>query len=105
MFSRKSPLGSLNVMPGLGSAQEAHQRGLPVQEWEIAQIFASMLDQVEGVVDRGSSGLPMGQLLEPWLKPERNRLAADRKALGRAASHRSTATSQRVRCRLRTRRC
>jgi hypothetical protein len=30
-------LGSLNMMPGLGIAQQAHQRSLPVQEWEIAR--------------------------------------------------------------------
>jgi hypothetical protein len=36
-----------------------------VQEWEIAQILAIVLDQIEGVEDRGSSGLSPGQLLEP----------------------------------------
>jgi hypothetical protein len=41
----------------LGIAQQARQRSLPVQEWDIAQILAIMLDQVEGVEDCGSSGL------------------------------------------------
>lgn len=36
-----------------------------LQEGEIAQILALMLDQVEGAEDRGSSGLTTGQLLEP----------------------------------------
>jgi hypothetical protein len=48
----------------LSVAQEPPQRSLPVQEWEIAQVFAIMLDQVEGVEDRGSSGLMTGQLIE-----------------------------------------
>jgi hypothetical protein len=39
--------------------------GLPVQEREITQVLAIMLDQVEGVEDRISSGLTTGQLLEP----------------------------------------
>jgi hypothetical protein len=45
----------------LGVAQQPLQRSLPAQEREIAQILAIMLDQVEGVEDRGSSGLPTGQ--------------------------------------------
>jgi hypothetical protein len=45
-------------------AQQPHERSLPVQEWEIAQILAIMLDQVARVEDRGSSGLPTGQLLD-----------------------------------------
>jgi hypothetical protein len=40
-------------------------RCLPVQQWEIAQILAIVRDQVEGVGDRGSSRLPIRQLLEP----------------------------------------
>jgi hypothetical protein len=50
---------------GLGVAQQSHQRSLSVQEWEITQILAIMLDQIEGVEDRGSSGLWTGQLLKP----------------------------------------
>jgi hypothetical protein len=49
----------------LGIAQQARQRGLAVEERQIAQILAIMLDQVERVEDRGSSGLTMGQVLEP----------------------------------------
>jgi hypothetical protein len=48
-----------------GLARQARQRRLSVQEWEIAQILAVRLDQVEGVEDRGSSGLTTTQLLEP----------------------------------------
>jgi hypothetical protein len=47
-----------------GLAQQPRQRRLPVQEREIAQILAIMLDQVKGVEDRGLSGLTTGQLLE-----------------------------------------
>jgi hypothetical protein len=39
---------------GLGIAQQARQRGLSVEERAIAQILAVMLDQVEGVEDRGA---------------------------------------------------
>jgi hypothetical protein len=67
----------------LGLAQQSRQRRLAVQEWEIAQIPAIMLDQVEGVEDRGSSGLTAGQLLEPGqtVRPQHNRLAVNREAL------------------------
>jgi hypothetical protein len=49
----------------LSVAQEPRQRSLPVQEREIAQILAIMLDQVEGLEDRCSSRLSAAQLLEP----------------------------------------
>jgi hypothetical protein len=49
----------------LSIEQQPRQRGLPVQEWEIAQILAIKLDQVERVEDCGSSGLTTGPLLEP----------------------------------------
>jgi hypothetical protein len=48
----------------LSIAQQPRQRSLPAQEWKITQILAVMLDNVEGVEDRSSSGLPMEQLLE-----------------------------------------
>jgi hypothetical protein len=48
----------------LGLARQPRQRRLSVEEWEIAQILAVRLDQVEGVEDRGSSGLTTAQLLE-----------------------------------------
>jgi hypothetical protein len=35
----------------LGVAQQPRQRGLSVQEWEIAQILAIVLDQVKGIED------------------------------------------------------
>jgi len=43
-----------------------------------------MLDQVEGVEDRGLSDLPTGKLVEPSqaLRPEHNRLAVNREARG-----------------------
>jgi hypothetical protein len=47
-----------------GLARQPRQRRLSVQEWEIAQILAVRLDQVEGLADRGSSGLTTAQLLE-----------------------------------------
>jgi hypothetical protein len=40
---------------GFEIAQQLRQ--LPVQEWEIAKILTIMLDQVEGVENRDSSGL------------------------------------------------
>ena len=49
----------------LGVGQQWRQRSLPVQEREIAKILGIMFDQVEGVEDRGSSGLATGQLFEP----------------------------------------
>jgi hypothetical protein len=49
----------------LSIEQQPRQRGLAFMKRVIAQIVAIMLDQVEGVEDRGSSGLPTGQLLEP----------------------------------------
>ena len=49
----------------LGIAQQLRQRGLAVEKWEIAHILAVVLDKVERVEDRGSSALPMGQLLKP----------------------------------------
>jgi hypothetical protein len=42
----------------LNSPGQPCQRGLAVEEWEIAHILAVMLDQVEGVEDCGSSTLP-----------------------------------------------
>jgi hypothetical protein len=42
---------------GLGVAQQALQRGLAVEEWTIAHILAVMLDEVEGIEDRGIGGL------------------------------------------------
>ena len=48
-----------------GLAHQPRPRSLPVQEREITRILAIMLDQVEGVEDRGSSGLTTRQLLEP----------------------------------------
>jgi hypothetical protein len=33
----------------IGVSQQSRQRGLAVQEWEIAQFLAIMLDKVEGV--------------------------------------------------------
>jgi hypothetical protein len=46
----------------LSIAQQACQRGLAFEERATAQILAITLDQVEGVEDRSSSGLSMGQL-------------------------------------------
>jgi hypothetical protein len=52
-------------MPALRSAQQLRQRSLPIQERAMAQILTIMLDKIEGLEDRGSSGLRAGQLLEP----------------------------------------
>jgi hypothetical protein len=49
-------------MPALASRSS---RASASQEREIAQILAIMLDQIEGVEDRGSSGLTTGQLIKP----------------------------------------
>ena len=40
---------------GLGVAQQPRQRSLAVEERKIAKVLAAMLDQVEGIEDRGSS--------------------------------------------------
>jgi hypothetical protein len=52
-------------MPALASRNRRASASLSVREWEFAQILAIMLDQVECVEDRGSSGLSTGQLIEP----------------------------------------
>jgi hypothetical protein len=49
----------------LGIAQQPRQRVLTVEEWTIAHILTVTLDRVESIKDRGSSGPPTGQLLEP----------------------------------------
>jgi hypothetical protein len=71
-------------MPAMVLRSSCCQCRLSVQEWEITQILAILLDQVEGVEDRGSGGLTTGQLLEPRhaVRPKHNRLAVDREALG-----------------------
>src|SRR5262249_27440319 len=48
----------------LGVAQKARQRILAVEEWEIAHILAVMLDEVEGIEDRGIGSLPSAQPVE-----------------------------------------
>jgi hypothetical protein len=48
---------------GLGIAHQARERGVALKKRAIAQIPAIMLNQVEGVEDRGLSGLTTGQLL------------------------------------------
>ena len=40
----------------LGIAQQPRQRGLAGEEWTITQVLAVVLDQVEGVKDRGVRG-------------------------------------------------
>ena len=40
----------------LGIAQQSRQRGLAIEEREIAEILAVVLDQVEGIEDRGTRG-------------------------------------------------
>jgi hypothetical protein len=64
--------------------QQLRQRGLVVEEWAIAHILAVILDEVEGIKDRGIGGLPMVQLLEPRqaVRSEHHRLAVDREAPG-----------------------
>src|SRR5215475_9407319 len=68
----------------LGVAQQPRQRGLALQKRTIAQILTVMLDQIEGIEDRCVCGLTTTQLLEPrqTVRPEHNRLAVDREALG-----------------------
>jgi hypothetical protein len=46
-------------------AQQPRQRSLPVEKRKLAQILAVVLDQVEGVENRGSCCLSPAQLLEP----------------------------------------
>jgi hypothetical protein len=63
----QSILGDVFVQrdASFGVAQQARQGRLAVEEWKIAQILAIMLDQGEGIEDRGSGCLTTGQLLEP----------------------------------------
>jgi hypothetical protein len=79
-----STICSLKQDTSLGIAQQLCQRGLTTEESGIAHILAVMLDKVEGVEDCGSSALPTGQSIEPRqaVRPEHNRLAVDREALG-----------------------
>jgi hypothetical protein len=70
---------------GFEIAQQLRQHDLPVQEWEIAQILAIKLDQVESIEDCGLSGLSAGQLREPSqaaVRTQNNRLAVNREPLG-----------------------
>jgi hypothetical protein len=50
----------------------------------IAHILALMLDEVEGIEDRGIGSLPSAQLVgqRQTTGPEYNRLTVDREALG-----------------------
>src|SRR5258708_23752483 len=65
-------------------AQQSSQRGLAVEKRTIPQILAIVLDEVEGVEDRGMRGRTAAQLLEPRqaVRPQNNRLPVDREALG-----------------------
>jgi hypothetical protein len=38
--------------------------GLAIEGWEIAEILAIVLDQVEGVEDGGTRGIPSTQIIE-----------------------------------------
>src|SRR6266436_5730496 len=69
---------------GLGLAQQPRQRRLSAQEWEIAQILAIVLDQVEGVEDGRTRGLPSAQILKArqTVGAQPYRLAVDGEALG-----------------------
>jgi hypothetical protein len=48
-----------------GVAQQPRQRGLAIEERAIAHILALMLDEVEGIKDRGIGGFPTAQLFKP----------------------------------------
>jgi hypothetical protein len=81
----------------LGIAQQPGQRGLAVEKRAAPQILAIVLDQVEGIEDRGPRSLLSAQLIESRqaVGPHHNRLAVDREALGpirSAAAAISTAT-------------
>jgi hypothetical protein len=67
MGEHSPPLGDVFLQQdaGLGIAQQARQGGLAVEEWAIAHILAIMLDQVEGIEDRGSSGLSRPARAQP----------------------------------------
>jgi hypothetical protein len=47
-----------------GVAQQTRQGDLPVEERAIAQILAVVLNQVEGIEDRGTRRFPPAQLVE-----------------------------------------
>ncbi len=68
----------------LGIAQQRGQRGLAVEKRAAPQILAIVLDQVEGIEDRGPRSLLSAQLIESRqaVGPHHNRLAVDREALG-----------------------
>jgi hypothetical protein len=67
----------------LGLAQP-RQRGLAVEEPEIAQVLTIVLDKVKGLEDCRTRSLASAQILEPrqavW--PQHNRLAVDGEAPG-----------------------
>jgi hypothetical protein len=60
-------LGSVFVEKdgSLGIAEQSRQRRLAIEERKTTQVLPIMLDQVEGVEDRGLCCLTTGQLLEP----------------------------------------
>jgi len=72
------------------SVSRERQSGVAIEEGSILQILAIVLDEVEGVEDRGSSSLPAAQLFEARhpIGAEHNRLAVDVKlsALIRSAA-------------------
>jgi hypothetical protein len=70
--------GSLSI------AQQPRQCCFAVEERAITQVLTIMLDQVECIEDRGTRGGAAAQLLEPRkaVRPQNNRLAIDREALG-----------------------
>ena len=70
--------GSLSI------AQQSRQGCFAVEERAITQVLTIVLDQVEGVEDRGTRGGAAAQLLEPRkaVRPQNNLLAIDREALG-----------------------
>jgi hypothetical protein len=48
----------------LGIAQQSRQRDLAVEERAIAQILTVVLEEIEGVQDRGGSSRPAAQVVE-----------------------------------------
>jgi len=82
---RSAVLGNVFVEQDarLDMAQQPRQRGFAVEEWTIAQILAVMLDQIEGIEDRGTRGVPLAEILElrQAIWPQHHRLAVDREAL------------------------
>src|SRR5260370_17962607 len=65
-------------------AKQSSQRGLAVEKRTIPQILAIVLDEVEGVGDRGMRGRTAAQLLEPPQagRPHNNRLPFHLETLG-----------------------